>query len=208
MGALREARMGKAGLVPTHSAEPVHATKSPHATEATHTAAGEGAAVKARSDWRTEMAVIHLMEMVEVVKVMETIDKDQAHARADEKRRPPPPKVGIWIGRGGVPQHATVRALHDLPCPVRLQARTSGDLLHRAVYFCLSGDCAAIGAVGRHGQVVICLRECRPRKAQTDEQCPEAFRRADIAGVAQHIGVPGASSRRGDSCLPLGNVLA
>jgi hypothetical protein len=149
--------MGKDGLVPTHSAEPMHATEtthtteSPHTNEAAHTTAGERAAVKAHSDWRTEVTVIHLMEMVKAVKVMKMIDKDQAHACANEKRRPPPPGVGVGIGRDRVPQHATIRALHDLPGPVTLQARTSDDLLQRAIDFCLPDNCAAIRAAGRHG---------------------------------------------------------
>lgn len=66
-----------------HSAGPVYAVESPHTTHATHTTARERAAMKAPSDDR-EMIVTQLMKVVEVVKVMEMIDKDQAHAAADE----------------------------------------------------------------------------------------------------------------------------
>ena len=140
--------------MPAHSAEPAHATGPGHTT------AGEWSAVKARSHWRTEVVVIHLVEMVEMVEMvevievmetMETIDKDEAHAPADEKRRPPIPGVGIRVGHDRVPRHATIRALHDPPCPVTLQARTSDDLLHRAVDFYLPDDRAAIGVARRHG---------------------------------------------------------
>lgn len=184
---MQAAHTEKFGLAPMHSADPVHsaestrASESPHTTEAayatehTHAPAGERAVVKAGSDWRTEMAVIELMEMIEVVKVMKmmkTIDKDQVHARADEKRRPPPPGVGIGIGRDRIPKLATIRVLHELPGPVTLQARTSDDLLHRAIDFRLPGNRAAIRAVIRHRQLVVWLREHRRSKAETDEQCP------------------------------------
>jgi hypothetical protein len=55
--------------------------------------------------------------------------------------------------------------LHNLPSPITLQARTSGDLLHRPIDFCLPDNCAAIRAVravravGRHRLIVIGLRE-------------------------------------------------
>ena len=121
-----------------HSTEPVHATESPRSAKAMHATAGERGTVKTRSDWRTETAAIELTEMIEVVKVMEVIDKDKADARADENRRAPPPEVRIGIGPDRIPEHAAIRALHDLPGSVTLQARTSDDLLHRAIDFCLS----------------------------------------------------------------------
>lgn len=49
--------------------------------------------MKARSDWR-EVIVTKLMKVVEMVKVMEMVDKDQADAAANEYRRAPPPRVG------------------------------------------------------------------------------------------------------------------
>ena len=52
------------------SAEPMHAAESHHSTEAARTSAWERAAAKACSDWRTEMVVIELTEMIEVVKTM------------------------------------------------------------------------------------------------------------------------------------------
>jgi hypothetical protein len=60
-------------------------------------------------------------------------------------------RVGIGIGRDRVPQHAATRALHNLPGPVTLQARTSDDLLHRAVDISLPDNCAAIRTAGRQG---------------------------------------------------------
>jgi hypothetical protein len=66
-----------------HSAGPMHAAESPHTTEVMHTTARERAAVKARSDW-SEANVTQLMKVVEVVKVMEMVDKDQTHAAPNE----------------------------------------------------------------------------------------------------------------------------
>jgi hypothetical protein len=136
---------------PVHATETMHAAESPHTTEATHTPAGEWTAMKTRSRWGPETGVIELMKMIEVVKAMKVIDKDQAHAPADENRRPPPPEVGIGIGPDRIPQHAAIRALHDLPGPVSLQARPTDDLLHRAIDFCLSGNRTAIRAAVRYG---------------------------------------------------------
>jgi hypothetical protein len=68
-----------------------------HATETTHTTDWERAAMKAHSDW-CEVNVTHLMKVVEVMEMMEMVDKDKAHARANEYRRPPPPGIGIGIG--------------------------------------------------------------------------------------------------------------
>lgn len=146
--------------MPMHSAEPVHATS------------GERAMVKTQAHWPTEMAVIR-MEIVEVVKVVEAIDKDKAHARANENRRPPPPGTGIGIGLDRIPQHGTIRVLHDLPGPVSLLAGTSDDLLHRAIDFCLPDNGLAIRAAGRCRRLVIHLRECRRSKAEADEQGPK-----------------------------------
>ena len=91
------------------------------------------------------------VEMVEVMKVVESIDKEEACAHADEQRRSPIPGVGVGVGRDWVPQHVTLGALQKLPGPVRLQARASDDLLHRAVDFRLPGDRATIAAVVRWG---------------------------------------------------------
>lgn len=106
--------------MPSHSSGPMHLAKPVHAAESVHTTAGEWSAVKVLSKSHTEVVVIHLMEMIEV---METIDKDETRAHADEKRRPPIPGVRIRVGRDRVHEHATIWALYDLPCPVRLQAR-------------------------------------------------------------------------------------
>lgn len=76
-------------LVPMHPAEsvrpaePMHAAESPRTTEITHTTTGERAAMNARAD-ECNVAVTHLMKVIEVVKVMEMVDEDQAHARANE----------------------------------------------------------------------------------------------------------------------------
>ncbi|NPT69919.1 hypothetical protein GS910_37700 [Paraburkholderia sp. RL16-012-BIC-B] len=160
--------------------------------------------MKTRSVW-CKANVTHLMKVVEVMEVMETVDKDKAHARANEYRRPPPPGVGIGIGRGGVPQHAAILALNNLPGPITLQARTSDDLLHRPIDFRLPDNSSAIRAVhavGRHRLLVIRLRECRRSEAETDEQCPETKQfvhdvwphesptfSTSCVGVTQHIGV-------------------
>jgi hypothetical protein len=120
-----------------------------HSDESVHAAAGDWSPVNARCHCCAEVVVVHLMEMIEVVKVMEVmevveaIDKDESHACADEQRWPPIPRVGIGVGRDRVPHDGTVRVLHDLPCPVRLQARTPDHLLYRAVDFCLRRDRAA-----------------------------------------------------------------
>lgn len=93
-------------LASSHAADAVHATEAVRSTEATHSTARERRAVNARPDPNTE-AVIQLMEMIEMiemVKVMKAIDEDEAHTRADEKRRPPPPRVGIRVRRDRVPQ--------------------------------------------------------------------------------------------------------
>jgi hypothetical protein len=188
---------------PGRSTEPAHSAEPTHPTEPVHSAAGERATVKARPHWRTEAVVVPLvevtkaaevieaidateateaieatevievMEVMEAMEVVETIDKDEAHAPADEKRRPPIPRIGIRVGREQVPKSATIRALHDLPRSVTLQTRTPDDLLHRAVDFCLPEDRTAIGAVGRHRQTVIHLRRDERRKAETDETGPE-----------------------------------
>ncbi|SIT45752.1 hypothetical protein BN2475_590013 [Paraburkholderia ribeironis] len=189
---MREARTGTLGLVPMHSAE------SPHATDPTHTTVGERGAMKAPSDW-CEVIVTLLMKVVEVVKVMKVVDKD--HPRANEYRRPPPPGTGIRIGRDGIPQHAAILPLHNLPGSITLLAHTSDDLLHRPVDFYLPEDCAAIRAVGQLRWLVICLRECRRSEAETDEQCPatkqfvhDAWPResprfsTSFVGVTQRIG--------------------
>ncbi len=112
---------------------------------------GKLSAVKGRAHGSPEVVVIHLMEMVKVMEVVKAIDKEEACTHADKKRWSPIPGVGIRVGRDRVPQHVTVGALHDLPGPVRLQARASDDLLHRAVDFRLPGDRAAIAAVVRRG---------------------------------------------------------
>ena len=210
---------------PMHAAESPHTTGAMHTTEAMHATARERAAVKARSDER-DVIVTHLMKVIEVVKMMEMIDKDKAHARANEYWRPPPPGVGIGIGRDGVPQHAAILALHNLPSPITLQARTSGDLLHRPIDFRLPDNSSAIRAVhavGRHRLLVIRLRECRRSEAETDEQCPETKQfvhdvwphESPTFSTSCHRRHPAhrcacANSRRGPGCgrdLPLGTWL-
>ena len=102
--------------------------------------------MKTGTHWRANVHMTHLMKMVEVRMVMETIDENKAHARANEQRRPPIPWVGIRIVRDRVHKHAAVGALDDLPGSITLQTRPSHDLLRRSINIRLSRYGAAIGS--------------------------------------------------------------
>ncbi|MBN3832389.1 hypothetical protein G3N64_11085 [Burkholderia sp. Ac-20344] len=88
-----------------HAAESAHAAELMHAAESVAGGAGrERAMVKAGADRRAEAAMFHpvevadvieVVEMVEMVEAMETVDEDEAHTCADEKRRPPVPQIGL-----------------------------------------------------------------------------------------------------------------
>jgi len=122
-------------LVPPRSPGRVHAA-----------AKSRCSATKAGTHWRANMHMTHLMKMVEMRTVMETIDENKAHTRANEKRGPPVPRIGIRIVRDRVHKHAAVRALDDLPSSIALQTRASHDLLHRSVNVRLPRYGTAIGS--------------------------------------------------------------
>ena len=122
-------------LAPVASPERVHAA-----------AESRWSAMKAGTHWRADVHMTHLMKMVEVRVVMETIDENKAHARANEQRRPPIPWIGIRVVRDRVHKHAAVRALDDLPSSIALQTRASHDLLHRSVNVRLPRYGTAIGS--------------------------------------------------------------
>jgi len=112
--------------------------------------------MKSGTHWRANMHMTHLMKMVEVRMVMETIDENKTHARANKQRRPPVPWVGIRIVRERIHKRAAVGALDHLPCSIALQARSSHNLLRGTVNIRLSRYGAAIGSgVSTHTHCVI-----------------------------------------------------
>lgn len=114
---------------------------------------------------RADVHMAHLMKMVGVEMVMEAIDEDKAHTRANEKRRPPIPLIRIRVVPDRVHKNAVVRALDNLPRPITLQACPFHDLLRRAINIGLSQYGAARGSgvnVRTNGVVVsLCKRGSR-----------------------------------------------
>lgn len=96
-----------------HSTESAHAAERMHAAESAADGTGrERAMVKTGADRLADATMVHsvevddvieVVEMVKVVEAMESIDEHEAHACADEKRRPPVPQVGIRIVRRRIP---------------------------------------------------------------------------------------------------------
>jgi len=117
---------------------------------------------------RANVHMTHLMKMVEMRMVMEAIDENKAHTRANEKWRPPIPWIGIRVVRDRIHERAAVRVLHDLPGAIALQTRPSHDLLHRAINVRLARDGAAIGSRVNisTGCIVVSLCERGRSKAQ------------------------------------------
>jgi hypothetical protein len=84
------------------------------------------AAVKAAA--RSETAMRSEVDMIHMMEVMKTIDEDERSAEAERHRRPIKPRVVIWIirirGRRGNVAHIDARVLLlDLPGAVGLFAR-------------------------------------------------------------------------------------
>ena len=92
-----------------HAPRPAHAAGRMHSAEFAMRANRERAMVKTGTDRRAEAAMFDPVEVndridvVKMVKAVETIDEDEAHARADKKRRPPVPKVGIRVVHRRIP---------------------------------------------------------------------------------------------------------
>ncbi|MBY4715109.1 hypothetical protein K6W84_04615 [Burkholderia cepacia] len=92
-----------------HAPRPAHAAERMHPAEFAMRADRERAMVKTGTDRHAEAAMFHpvdvndRIEMVEMMEVVETIDEDEAHARADEKRRPPVPQVRIRVVHRRIP---------------------------------------------------------------------------------------------------------
>jgi hypothetical protein len=195
--------------VPSHSSGPKHLAKPVHAAESAHITAWEWFAVKALSRSHTEVVVIHLMKMIEV---METIDKDKTRAHADEKKGPPIPGVGIRVGRDRVHEHATIWALYDLPCPVRLQARAQ---VLTAVARCVlrssrpRGDpCALSGNVA--GRVGICGVQADASRNSVFAAATPLLHRGALhrAKRAKHAAIAGIGAQQGSAVAALVKVLA
>src|SRR5258705_12611512 len=100
------------------------------------------AAARSETATRSEVGMIHMME------VMKTIDEDERRAEAERHRRPIEPRVVIRIvrirGRRGNVAHIDARVLLlDLPGAVGLVARKARYVLRGAVGICRAVDHAA-----------------------------------------------------------------
>src|SRR5258705_11055010 len=95
------------------------------------------AAARSETATRSEVGMIHMME------VMKTIDEDERRAEAERHRRPIEPRVVIRIvrirgRRGNVAHiHSRIRLL-ELPGAVGLFSRKARYVLLCAVYCCLA----------------------------------------------------------------------
>ncbi|WP_438390031.1 hypothetical protein [Caballeronia sp. DA-9] len=76
----------------------------PHSTVSMHMAAAVKATMKAAGIRTANVIVAHLIEMVVSMEVVKTVDKNKAHARANEEWRTHVPRVDIRILRNRIGQ--------------------------------------------------------------------------------------------------------
>ena len=85
--------------------------------------------------------MIALLEMIEIVVMVEAIDKNETSA--EQQRRPVIPGIRIRIGRNRLEHGIAVGTLNELSCSVGLQTRAADSLLRLPIDYRLPLDRAA-----------------------------------------------------------------